>query len=575
VRLRIGFLVVVLALGAVACSSASPDRQHPWPAGNDAGARGAGAVASAERAATEAGLATLRAGGGAVDAAVAVALALAVVHPQAGNLGGGGFAIVRWEGEVFALDFRETAPAAASPDMFLDGEGSPRPGASLTGPLAAGVPGSPEGLHTLHGRFGRLPWRQVVQPAIDLARDGFVVSPRLNRVLVEEGPRLARFAASAATWLPDGEPPPAGASMRLPALVETLEAYAVHGPAGITGGPVAAAIEAAARAHGGVLTAADLASYRPVWREPVRFRAYGWEIASMPLPSSGGVILAQTMILMERLGWHLLGPEDSGRVHLLAEAWRRAFADRYLMGDPETSRVDATALIADDWIARRAAEIDRQRATPSEEVERWPGEVPDEAGETTHLSVVDEAGNAVALTTTLNGWFGCALLVEGAGFFLNNEMDDFATAIGRPNMFELVQGEANAVRPGARMLSSMTPVVAWRGGETVAVGARGGGKIPTATSLVLLHLIAGRRSLRDAIVNPRVHHQWLPDELWVEPGALGGAARRELERLGHAVRDVRDLAEVHGVRILPDGTREGAADPRGPGAAGVVDRATD
>jgi gamma-glutamyltranspeptidase/glutathione hydrolase len=570
-RIILAFLIVVSLL-STACSPASRGGRPTVPEGAGSRPLGAGAVASAEKAATEAGLAILRAGGGAVDAAVAVALALAVVQPQAGNLGGGGFAVVRWEGEVFAIDFRETAPTAARRDMFLAADGSPRPEASRIGPLAAGVPGSPAGLHELHRRFGRLPWKMIVQPAIDLARTGFVVTPRLHEALEFARSRLARFEASARVWLPDGQPPPPGTTMRLPSLASTLESYAEQGPSGVMSGPVAAAVESAVQADGGILTAADLASYRPVWREPVRFSTYGWEIASMPLPSAGGMILGQTVLMMEQLGWGELEPGDPRREHFLAEAWRRAFADRYLLGDPATSRVDATTLLAADWISRRAAEIDPERATPSQEVRHWSGGETNIPGETTHLSVADEAGNVVALTTTLNGWFGCALLVEGAGFFLNNEMDDFAAAIDQPNLFELVQGEANAVRPGARMLSSMTPTVAWRGDEVLAIGSPGGGRIPTATARVLLHLIADRISMRQAVVHPRTHHQWQPDELRVEPDALSDAVRDELKRRGHRLREVRSLGEVHGVRVLADGTREAVADARGPGAAGVVDR---
>jgi gamma-glutamyltranspeptidase/glutathione hydrolase len=276
--------------------------------------------------------------------------------------------------------------------------------------------------------------------------------------------------------------------------------------------------------------------------------------------------------MMEQLDWGSLAAADPLREHYLAEAWRRAYADRYLLGDPATSRVDAASLLADDWIARRSTEIDAERATPSQEVGHWPGGETEIPGDTTHLSVADGAGNVVALTTTLNGWFGCALLVEGAGFFLNNEMDDFAAAIDQPNLFDLVQGEANEVRPGARMLSSMTPTIAWRGDEVIALGSPGGGKIPTATARVLLHLIVDELPLRQAVVHPRTHHQWQPDELRIEPDALSDELRAALQRRGHRLREVPSMGEVHGVRIFADGTREAYADARGPGAAGVVDR---
>ena len=323
-----------------------------------------GAVASAAPAATAAGIEVLAAGGNAADAAVAVALALAVVHPQAGNLGGGGFAVVRMASEVAALDFRETAPAAATHDMFLDAAGTPRPDASLIGGLAVGVPGSPAGLYELHRRFGRLPWQQVVAPAIRLA-EGFTVTDRLARELAAERELLTRFGATSAVWIPGGVPPRAGSTMRLPRLAAALRDYGARGPAALTGGPAAAAIAAAAAGSGGVLTVRDIAGYRPVWREAVRFRAFGWEISSMPLPSSGGIILAETCGMLERLQWSKLPAGSPERLHLLAEVWRRAYADRFLLGDPTTTLAGPAQLLATAWLDARTTGIDRERATPS------------------------------------------------------------------------------------------------------------------------------------------------------------------------------------------------------------------
>jgi gamma-glutamyltranspeptidase/glutathione hydrolase len=356
--------------------------------------------------------------------------------------------------------------------------------------------------------------------------------------------------------------------MRLPDLAATLDAYADRGPEAITTGPVAAAIEAASTAHGGILTAADLAAYRAAWRRPLRFKAFGWEMASMDLPSSGGIILAQTFGILERLGWNGLPAAGFDRPHLLVEAWRRAYADRFLLGDTSNTRATSERLLAPEWIAARAAGIDRGRATPSTEV-RAGAAAP---GETTHLSVIDAAGQAVSLTTTLNGWFGCGLQVPGAGFLLNNEMDDFTTAPGRPNLFGLVQGEANLVLPRSRPLSSMSPTIAWRDGEVLALGSRGGSRIPTSTAQVLLGVIVDGESLAAAVDRRRIHHQWLPDRVVVEPQALGAAIRDELQRRGHALRDLEDadVGEVNAVRRLADGTLEAAADRRGPGWAGVV-----
>jgi gamma-glutamyltranspeptidase/glutathione hydrolase len=534
-----------------------------------AAAPGRGAVSSAAPAATEAGIAVLEAGGNAADAAVATALALAVVHPAAGNLGGGGFAVARFGGQLTALDFRETAPAAATADMFLGADGKALPEASIVGALAAGVPGSPAGLFELHRRLGKLPWPDVVGPAARLAREGFVVTPRLNRSITGERDLLARFPETAAVWLPGGQAPATESVVKLPRLAETLSAYAARGPEALTTGAAATAIVAASRTHGGILTVEDLASYRPVWREPIVFGAFGWQVASMPLPSSGGIILAQTLGILERVGWAKLKAGSADRVHLLAETWRRAFADRVLLGDPATTLVSQAQLLDPAWLARRASEIDRSRATPSAKVKAWV-EVAGGRGDTTHLSVVDGEGNAVSLTTTLNGSYGCGVLVTELGILLNNEMDDFATAPGQPNLYGLIQGAANAVGPGKRMLSSMTPTVAWRGSDVLVLGSPGGSRIPTATAQVFLNVVVDGDSLQGAVASPRAHHQWLPDELRYEAGALERPMRFDLARRGHTLRSVETVGEVCGVRLGPNGTFAAAADPRGPGAAGTA-----
>ncbi len=367
---------------------------------------------------------------------------------------------------------------------------------------------------------------------------------------------------------------PSAPSCACPSLAATLARYAELGPQGIATGPAAAAIEAASRRHGGVLTAADLGAYQPAWRDPLVFDAFGWKVASMGLPSSGGIILGQTLGMLERLGWKELPRHGAERGHLLAESFRRAYADRFLLGDPTTTKATAAQLLDPDWIAKRARGIVRQRATASSKIHPWPGtEQVAGSGETTHLSVVDGEGNLVALTTTLNGLFGCGLYVPEAGFFLNNEMDDFAAAPGRPNMFGLVQGDANAVVPGKRMLSSMTPTIAWKGKEAVALGGRGGSRIPTNTTQVLLNLIVDGDPLQAALDRPRLHHQWLPDRLDAEFDTLSPETRADLERRGHTI-NVSDLtAKVHIVRRLADGWVEAASDPRGSGTGGIVNPA--
>jgi gamma-glutamyltranspeptidase/glutathione hydrolase len=534
-------------------------------------------VAAADPVAVGVGLDVLRAGGNAVDAAVATALALAVVYPEAGNLGGGGFAVVRVDGEFHALDFREVGPAAARHDMYLDKNGKLVPDLSRVGPLAAGVPGSPAGLYELHRKLGRLPWAKLVEPARRLAAEGFVVDRHLHDLLGKKETRklLSRFPESAAVWLPKGEPPAVGSTLRLPALAATLDGYAHRGPEAVLTGPVAAAVAAVSKRHGGILTAEDLAAYKPVWRKPVTFEAFGWKFASMPLPSSGGILLGQTLEVLERVGWAKLPRGSADRAHLLAEAFRGAYADRFLLGDPATTQADAAQLLDPAWIAKRAAGIDPQHARASVSLAPWPGKSPVldprwEKTETTHLSVVDGQGNLVALTTTLNDLFGSGLWVPGAGFFLNDEMDDFAAAPGQPNLFKLVQGEANAVGPGKRMLSSMAPTIAWKGKEALALGGRGGSRIPTNTVAVLLGLFVDGESLGQAMAEPRLHHQWLPDELDAEPGALTPEVVKELERRGHLIKISTDAAKVHAVHLLPDGQVEAASDPRGTGVGGVV-----
>ena len=541
-----------------------------------------GAVASDDARASAAGIEILAAGGNAVDAAVATALALAVVFPEAGNLGGGGFAVVRLpagpdgvEGDAIlaSLDFREEAPSGATRDMYLDSNGEPIPDASLLGPLASGVPGSPAGLYELHWRYGALPWTRVVAPAERLARDGFVVDQNLHDNVEVARELLAQFPESAEVWLPGGEPPAVGSVMTLPRLATTLRAYAQWGPAAIIRGPVAERIERVSSRHGGILTTADIGDYRPIWRSPVRFDAFGWQLASMDLPSSGGAILDETFQVLERLGWEHLPRFGADRGHLLAEAFRGAYADRFRMGDPAVTEVTAADVASAEWIGRRVASIDPGHALASRETPAFPGpppalgQPPHESADTTHLSVVDGHGGAVALTTTLNGLFGCKVWVPGLGF-LNNEMDDFATAPGRPNMFGLVQGEANAVRRGRRMLSSMSPTIAWRTGpdgtEVLAAGGRGGSKIPTNTAQVLLDVLVDGDALQQALDRPRIHHQWLPDRLEVEPDTLAPETRAVLEVRGHTVHVTPATAKVNAARSLPDGTTEAASDPRGP-----------
>ncbi len=568
---RVLALALLALFVALPLAAASPRAPHG----------SGGAVASDNARATAVGILVLRAGGNAVDAAVATALALAVTFPEAGNLGGGGFAVVRMAGpdgrEVASLDFREEAPAAATRGMYLDEHGRPIPDASLVGPLAAGVPGSPAGLWELHHRFGKLPWAQIVSPAERLALVGVPVDANLHHQLEAYRDRLARFPEAAAEWLPGGEVPAIGTVIRQPELAATLHAYARRGPEAITRGEMAARIEAVSRRYGGALTAADLAAYRPAWREPVTFDAFGWHVATMGLPSSGGAILGEVFGVLARRGWPSLPRFGADRMHLLAEAFRGAFADRFLLGDPTTSEVTEAELLSPAWLDRRAAGIDPLQAADSKTLTAYPGTPPREPHETTHLVVIDGDGNTVSLTTTLNELFGCGAWVPGFGF-LNDEMDDFAAAPGEPNLYGLVQGEANAVRPGKRMLSSMSPTIAWRdpaegeagGEEILTAGGRGGSKIPTNVAQVLLDVMVDGDALQAALDRPRIHHQWLPDRLQAEPDALSPETRAVLEARGHTIEITPATAKVNAARRLPDGTEEAVADPRGPGAAAVA-----
>ncbi len=539
---------LTLAIGLPASSLAAP------PAPRRA------AIATADTEATRVGVEILRAGGNAVDAAVGAAVALAVVFPEAGNLGGGGFAMARIGEQTVALDFRETAPAAATADLFLDGQGNPRPGATDVGPLAAGVPGSPAGYFELHRRFGRLPWRRVVEPAIALARDGFALSPREAQTLAEERDDLSTYAETAARWMPEGRPLGAGTWLRQPELAATLVEYAERGADAFAHGRAGAAIDAASRAHGGILTRADLAAYRPVWREPLVFERFGWSFAAMPLPSSGGVIVAETLALLERRGWRELPPSSVDRVHLLVESLRRAYADRFDLGDPESTRARLADLLLPARLDARAAGIDLTRATPSKSV-REPSPASPEGSDTTNVAVLDADGGAVALTTTLNDLYGGAFWVPGAGIFLNDEMDDFTTAPGRPNLFGLMQGDGNRVQPGRRPLSSMAPMILRDGDELLAIGGRGGSRIPSAVVQVLLNLLAGD-GVAAAVARPRLHHQWLPDRLEAEPGALARPVVEELRRRGHEIVLPTSRAEVSLARRRASGEVEAAGDPR-------------
>jgi gamma-glutamyltranspeptidase/glutathione hydrolase len=522
-------------------------------------------VVSVSPIATEVGVEVLRAGGNAVDAAVAVGFALAVVHPAAGNIGGGGFMVFRMaSGATAAIDYRESAPGGATRDMYVDTAGA-LTDASMTGHLAAGVPGAVAGMAEAHRRYGRLPFGDLVSPAVRLAAEGFVLDGARARGIAGNAQRLARFPASAAQFLPNGSPPDSGDVLRQPDLARTLRAIAEGGPRAFYEGPIADLIAAEMARGGGLLTKADLAAYQPAWRDPIAFTYRGYTIHSMPPASSGGVTLALILNMLE--GADTLPTFGTpSHVHLAAEVMRRAFADRnHYLGDPAFVNMPIETLTSQAYADRRRADIGGEHATPSPDV----GPGVSEGEHTTHYSVVDADGNAVSVTTTINSGFGSAVTVTGAGFLLNNEMDDFTSAPGRPNQYGLVQGEANAIRPGKRMLSAMTPtiVVDSAGALLMIVGTPGGPTIITTVAQVISNVIDHGMPLPLAVAAPRLHHQHLPDVIRYERDGLHAAAVRRLKAMGHDLEERRGYSgEVAAIMRVAGGWL-GVADPRMQGAA--------
>jgi gamma-glutamyltranspeptidase/glutathione hydrolase len=497
--------------------------------------------------ATNVGKDILASGGNAVDAAVATAFALAVTYPTAGNIGGGGFAVVRAGKDTKALDFRETAPAAASRDMYIGPDGKPTAD-SREGVKSAGVPGTVAGLYELHQKHGskKKKWPDLVQPAITLAREGFVIDADFVNDAVKAGDRLKKDPTSAALYFKGGKPVTVGKKFRNKALAETLDRIAAKGAAGFYEGPTADAIVAQMQAGGGIMTAADLKGYKAKWRAPVEFTYRGMKVASMPPPSSGGVTLAMMCHILEGYDLGKLGYPSAPVIHLQIEAMRRAFAARNAkLGDPDFAKLPVDTLLSDAWANEQRATIVEDRATRSADVKT---DAPDSGAgpHTTHFSVVDADGNVVALTTTVNHWFGSGVTVKDGGFILNNEMDDFAAQPGSPNAFGLVQGELNAVGPGKRMLSSMTPtIVSAPDGKVVLVaGAAGGPTIITAVFQEISNVLDFGMEAGPAAGSPRIHMQHLPDKVQVEANGLPRDVRTMLGKIGHTLEDTDHLADA-------------------------------
>jgi gamma-glutamyltranspeptidase/glutathione hydrolase len=512
------------------------------------------------------GLDVLRAGGNAVDAAVATAFALAVVYPEAGNIGGGGFMVGRMaDGTNAALDFREKAPLAATRDMFLDAEGNTTD-RSVTGHLASGVPGSVAGLHEAHTRFGTRPWAELLAPAIKLAEEGFVVDDALAESVVAAADRLRRFPASTALLLPAGQPLRAGSIWRNRELARVLRRIAEQGPAGFYTGETADLIVEEMKRGGGLITHEDLRRYQAKWREPVLFAYRGHTVISMPPASSGGLTLALMAGIAEgfplsRMGWH-----SPASLHLLGEVLRRAFADRNrYLGDSDFVAVPRAQFLSPAYHEQLRATIDPQRATPSAQV----GAHDAEGSHTTHFSIVDAQGNAVALTTTINELYGSAVTVAGAGFLLNDEMDDFTSKPGAANLYGLVRGEANAIQPEKRMLSAMTPTILLdrTGRPLLVTGARGGPRIISAVFQVISNVIDHGMGVAAAVNAPRVHHQHLPDVLYFEQYGLDAAEVDALRALGHTVEPRSGYIGNAPTLLRVGGRWTGMADPRQGGIA--------
>jgi gamma-glutamyltranspeptidase/glutathione hydrolase len=516
--------------------------------------------------ASEAAVEILKRGGNAVDAAVALGFALAVTWPEAGNIGGGGYMVIRLaDGRTAAMDYREVAPLAATRDMYLDANGK-LTDRSIVGHLASGVPGAVAGMARALERYGTMSLRDVMQPAIRLAREGFVVDTGLASS-IRNSERVRQFAG-AAIFFPNGQPLAAGTRLVQPDLARTLQAIAERGPAGFYRGWVADSLVAEMQRGGGIITTQDLAQYAPRERRPIRSSYRGFTLLAMPPSSSGGVTMTESLNILET--WPSLGAHGSTPwYHAVASAYQRAFIDRNSkLGDPDFVPVPLEQLTSKSYAQALRRTISETRATPTRDVDATMQALPREPMNTTHYSVVDAAGNAVATTTTLNGSWGSGVWVRGAGFFLNNEMDDFAAQPGMPNMFGLVQGEQNAIQPGKRMLSAMSPTIVLDSAQQVllVVGAAGGPTIITGTSQVILNVIDHRMNLADAMRAPRLHHQALPDSLTIEIGGVSPAVQDSLRAMGWALRPLRSLVNVNAIMRVPGGW-EGVYEPRRTGGA--------
>ncbi|WP_434745473.1 gamma-glutamyltransferase [Candidatus Pantoea rara] len=561
---------LVMSFTVVAGANAAPVQAPPVSYGVDSDTfhpvkAQHGMVASVDAMATQVGVEILRQGGNAVDAAVAVGFALAVTHPQAGNLGGGGFMLLRTaSGRATAIDFREMAPGHASRDMFLDKQGNADSKLSLTSHLASGTPGTVAGLALAAQKYGTLPLSTLLAPAIKLARDGIPVNDALADDLKTYGKEVlvTHPNSKAIFYKPDGTPWQKGDRLVQKNLAHSLQLIARQGPDAFYKGEIADEIAGEMAQHGGLINKADLAAYRAVERKPVSGTYRGYEVFSMPPPSSGGIHIVQILNILENFDLAKMGFGSADAMQVMAEAEKYAYADRSeYLGDPDFVKVPWQALTSKAYARSLAQHIDVAKARPSSEIK--PGKLePYESNQTTHFSVVDKQGNAVAVTYTLNTYFGSGIVAGNSGILMNNEMDDFSAKPGTPNVYGLVGGEANAVQPAKRPLSSMSPTIIAKGGKTwLVTGSPGGSRIITTVLQMVVNSIDFGMNVAEATNAPRFHHQWLPDQLRVEKG-FSPDTLRLLEAKGQHVKVLPSMGSTQSIMIGPDGMLYGASDPR-------------
>lgn len=533
-------------------------------------------VASQSPLAAQIGANVMKKGGNAIDAAVAVAIAMAVTYPEAGNLGGGGFMLIRFaDGRTTAIDYREMAPKAANRDIFVDKDGNliKGEGSSTVGYRASGVPGTPAGLEYAFKKYGsgKVSWSNLIEPSRLLAQNGYVLTNRLANLFISYKSNLEKYEDSKKIFLNNGNFFKEGDTLKQPELAQTLARIQKFGAKGFYEGQTAKLIADDMKAHNGLITLEDLKNYKVREREPLRGSYRGYPIITMPPPSSGGIVMLQTLAMLEKYDIRKMGWASSEKYHVLVEALRRSFADRAeYMGDPDFTTVPLTELLDKNYLERRGATINLNKASTSQEIRA--GEITGkEPTETTHFTIIDKDGTIVTNTYTINDLYGSGVTAKGTGVLLNDEMDDFAARPGKPNLFGLIQGEKNKVEPGKRPLSSMTPTIVLHkdGSPWFALGARGGPRIINAVLQTVINMIDHDMNIQQAIDAPRIHHQWLPDEIMWEPFGMSNDTRKALEGLGHKFTErPAYVAQATGIAIEEKtGVRLGAIDARGDGEA--------